>query len=63
MNNSFHVNPSAFNPNLFKDASLPIYNASSLNGEIINISNLVSNEILVYNGIEWLNEPYIKDPI
>jgi hypothetical protein len=58
MSNNFRNNSNSGN-NIVQNASLPIYNASSMNGEPINTVNLIPGEILVYNGIEWINEPYI----
>ena len=63
MSNNFNINPNSGNFGIIQNASLPIYNASSMNGDPITTVNLIPGEILVYNGIECTNEPYISGTI
>ena len=57
---SFTIKKTSYSNNLLVEYStLPLFNASSIAGENINITNIKTNDIFLYNGIEWINSGYI----
>ena len=53
--NNFSINPNSNVLNIIQYANLPIFNASSMSGEKINTSSgVVYNDMLIYNGKEWI---------
>ena len=57
MSNDFKIVTSTNISNLIENAGYPIYNASSILTESINIQNITPGDLLTYNGVEWINSP------